>query len=96
METMGQLAAVLSVLGLLGGALWWLRRRGFAGPVIAGGGPGVRRLETIARLSLGPQQTLHVVRFGEKAWLVASGAGGCTLLESLPWRDGASQREALP
>jgi flagellar biosynthetic protein FliO len=96
MESMGQLAVVLSVLGLLGGTLWWLRRRGFATPVMARGGPGVRRLETVARLPLGPQQTLHLVRFGDKAWLVAAGSGGCTLLESLPWRDSPTQHEALP
>jgi len=30
MDTIGQMGAVAAVLGLLGSALWWLRRRGMA------------------------------------------------------------------
>ena len=79
MEAIEQLTAVLGVLALVAITVWWLRRRGFAAPVL-GRGKTDRRLECLARLSLGPHQILHLVRLGETAWLVASGPSGCTLL----------------
>ena len=84
MEGIEQLAAVAGVLILLATALWWLRRRGFAGTLLAAKGPG-RRLESIERMPLGPQHTLHLVRLGERALLVASSPGGCALLDNVAW-----------
>jgi flagellar biogenesis protein FliO len=92
MEGIAQFAAVAGVLLLLAAALWWLRRRGFAGPVLAGKGTG-RRLESIERMPLGPHHTLHLVRLGERAFLVASSPGGCALLESTAWREIDQARE---
>jgi flagellar biosynthetic protein FliO len=86
---MEQLAAVAVVLLLLGASLWELRRRGFAGVSLARRGSG-RRMECVERLSLGPQQVLHLVRMGEVELLVASSASGCTLLKSF----GPGQSEA--
>ena len=84
----GQIAAVSFVLALLGGTLWWLRRRGFA--VASLGRRGVRRrLECIDRVALGPQQSLHLVRFEGRALLVASSPAGCRLLESADWKEPA-------
>jgi len=86
MEMIGQLTAVSGVLVLLLAVLWWLRRRGYARmtafPVLARG--NCRRLERLERVALSPQHTLHLVRLGDRALLVAASPGGCSLLESLP------------
>jgi flagellar biosynthetic protein FliO len=85
MEQMQQVVAVLAVLGLLGGSLWWLRRKGlaqFGGAALRR--KGARRMETIERLALTPQHSLHLVRVGEKTLLVGVSPAGCALLESLP------------
>lgn len=76
-----QYAGVALVLCLLGTALWWLRRRGYAA---AAGGRRGRRLETLERLPLGPQHTLHLVRIGRTVAVVSCSPGGCALLQTLP------------
>ncbi len=83
-----QYLGAVVVLGLLGATLWWLRRRGYA--TVAPGRRAGRRLESIERLSLGPQHTLHLVRIGGTALLVACSPAGCVLLQSVP----AAQVEA--
>jgi flagellar biosynthetic protein FliO len=83
MELVQELAAVGAVLSLLAATLWWLRRRGFAGILPAKRDAG-RRLECLERLSLGPQHTLHLVRVGDMALLLASTPTGCALIQSLP------------
>ncbi len=85
METIDQLAAVLAVLGGLAAITWWLRRRGFVRPTSLGKSTG-RRLESLERLSLGPQQTLHLVRMGSRALLVAASPSGCAVLENIEMR----------
>jgi flagellar biogenesis protein FliO len=77
-----QYLGVAVVLGLLGAALWWLRRRGYAA-VMPGRRAG-RKMETIERLPLSPQHTLHLVRIGGTALLVACSPAGCVLLQSVP------------
>jgi flagellar biogenesis protein FliO len=81
MDVIGQIAAVVSVLALLAATLWWLRRRGFAGMPLARR-PARRRLECLERLPLSPHHTLHLVRLGEAALLVASSPAGCSLMGS--------------
>jgi flagellar biosynthetic protein FliO len=83
MDFMAQGAAAVFVLALLGLTLWWLRRRGFTA-ALPPRRSGPRRLECLDRLALGPQTTLHLVRFGQTALLVASTPAGCTLVESRP------------
>ena len=51
MDTIGQMGAVAAVLGLLGSALWWLRRRGMATLAI-GRKRSRRKLELVERLPL--------------------------------------------
>jgi len=82
MVEFGQLAAVAGVLTLLGFTLWFLRRRGLAG--LTTRSRPARRLECLERLPLGPHHTLHLVRMGETALLVASSPGGCSLVQSIP------------
>jgi flagellar biogenesis protein FliO len=94
MDVIGQIAAVAGVLLLLAVTLWWLRRRGIAA-VVVGRGPAGRKLECLERLHLGPQHTLHLVRLGETALLVASSPGGCTLVQSFPCGEIERRREAL-
>jgi flagellar biogenesis protein FliO len=83
MEPIGQMTAVAGVLALLGAALWWLRRSGFAN-VRAIRQPRGRRLERLERLALSPQHTLHLVRLGNTTLLVAASPTGCSLIRSLP------------
>jgi flagellar biogenesis protein FliO len=81
METIQQVLAVTMVLGLLGGTLWWLRRRGLA--TIAGlparrKAGGLQRLE---RLPLTATHTLHLVKVGEREVLIACSPAGCQVIE---------------
>jgi flagellar biosynthetic protein FliO len=82
MEFGQQYVSVAVVLGLLGLALWWLRRRGYA--AVLPGGRNNRKMEVIERLPLGPQHTLHLVRLGGTALLVGCSTAGCVLLQSVP------------
>jgi len=93
MDVMGQMAAVAAVLGLLGGALWWLRRRGLATLAI-GRRRSRRKLELVERLPLSPQHSLHLVRLGETMLLVAASPGGCRLIERCPGAAGPGREEA--
>jgi flagellar biogenesis protein FliO len=88
METLQQFLAVIAVLGLLGATLWWLRRRGFAAVT---GLPAMRRksggaLEAVERLPLSATHTLHLVRAGDRAILLACSPAGCQVVESAPWQ----------
>jgi flagellar biosynthetic protein FliO len=94
MEMVGQFAAVAAVLALAAATSWWLRRRGLAGPLLLRKGVG-RRLESVGRLPLGPQQTLHLVRLGERALLLASTPAGCVLLQTVEWREIQGSAELL-
>ena len=85
MELVNQLAAVFAVLGALGGMVWWLRRRGPLERPAFRKSAG-RRLESLERLPLGPQQTLHLVRVGSRALLVAATPSGCALLDNVEVR----------
>jgi flagellar biosynthetic protein FliO len=93
MEVFQQVAAVAAVLVLLGATLWWLRRRGFA-TLAMGRKPVGRRLECLERLPLGPQQTLHLVRVGQTALLLASSPTGCALVRSFSCAGIAGEIEA--
>jgi len=83
MEMMEQMMAAGAVLALLAATLWWVRKRGLAS-VVFGGSRARRRLESLERLPLGPQHVLHLVRFEDRALLLAASPGGCVLLEQRP------------
>jgi flagellar biosynthetic protein FliO len=94
MDVIEPMAAVGLVLGLLAATLWWLRRRGIAGVLTVRKTAG-RRMECLERLPLGPQHTLHLVRLGDRALLVASSPAGCVLVERLPSREMEIGREGV-
>ena len=93
---MEQLAGVAAVFILLGVAVWWLRRSGFA----AGARPTAARVrltpERIGRLALGPQHRLELVRLADRVMVLAVHSSGCSLLETLPWREVAPEAGAPP
>lgn len=88
MEALQQFLSVVVVLALLGGTLWWLRRRGIAQ---ISGLPGLPRrrsaglLQRVDRLSLSPTHSLHLVRMADRAILIAASPAGCQVVESSPW-----------
>ena len=84
METVRQALATVAVFLALGAVLWLLRRTGRAGGLGFRRRPASRR-EAIERVPLSPHHALHLVRFGDRALLIAAHAGGCTLLESSAW-----------
>jgi flagellar biosynthetic protein FliO len=93
MDEIRQVLAVLTVLGMLGGALWWLRRRGYA--QFAGkprSGAKGRNMRVIERLPLTPQHSLHLVRVADRTIIVAASPGGCSILDSvaIPGDEGIS------
>jgi len=86
MEAIQQTLVVVFVLGLLGATLYWLRSKGLArfnGKGI--GRSGGRRMQTIERLVLTPQHSLHLVNVGGRILLVAVSPGGCSLLDGSSW-----------
>ena len=80
MEYVRQMAAIGAVFVLLGGLLWWMRRRGFVTP---GRARAARRLEIVERLALAQQHSLHLVRLDGNTLLVACSPSGCTLLQAI-------------
>ena len=93
MDFVQQMAATGAVLALLGSTLWWFRRKGFAS-ILPARRAAAHRLERLERLVLGPQQTLHLVRLGDTALLLASTPAGCTLVQAIPQFDPGVVREA--
>ncbi len=90
METIQQTGAVALVLALLLLTLWWLRKRGLAGaatnlPFVRKA--NLRRLESLERLPLGPQHTLHLIRLGGAALLISASPAGCALVHRVDWRE---------
>ena len=88
MDVFRQVSAVLLVFGLLGLALWALRRGGSAsfrgtpfGSVLTRRRSGQSKsLETLERISLTPQHALHLVRVNGRDLVIATHPQGCELL----------------
>jgi len=70
--------ALLVVLGLLGAAVWVLRRAGLA-PRGADG-----RLRVVSQLALGPRERVVIVEAGERWLVLGVGGGSITRLGTLP------------
>ena len=88
MEIVRQLLAVVLVLASLVVTLWWLRRRN---PVHLGFRIKKNRrrriLESVERLPLSSQHTLHLVRVADRVLVLAVHSSGCSLLESRSWKE---------
>jgi flagellar biogenesis protein FliO len=103
MQLTEQIGMVLLVFGLLGGLLWFAKRRGLASFPMAsfpkgfGRGGNTRRLEILERVSLTPQHALHLVRVSDRTVLIATAPSSCTLLEAGVSLDSSSspQRDLL-
>jgi len=72
------LLSVVAVLALLGAALWVLRRG--VGARLPGAFSKSRSIETVQRIALTPQHSLHLVRIHGRELLVATHPQGCALL----------------
>ena len=84
MDFLSSLAAVLLVLGLLGGALLLLRSRGAASfhlPRLAAAGP--RSMQVVERVTLGPQHALHLVRISGRSFVIVTSPTACQLLAQM-------------
>lgn len=83
MQLSEQIGMVLLVFALLGGLLWFAKRRGVAsfsvGPRRGANG---RRLEVLERLPLSAQHALYLVRIAERTVLIATAPSSCTLLDA--------------
>jgi flagellar biogenesis protein FliO len=82
MEAIQQTLVVVFVLGLLGATLYWLRGQGiarFGGKSAVRG--SARRMQSIERMALSPQHSLHLVNVGGRVLLIAVSPGGCSLLD---------------
>lgn len=95
MEYLQQMLAVLAVFGVLGGALWWLRARGFARFSLCGSKKTTGVLSQVERLPLSATHSLHLVRMADRAILIASWPGGCQAIESSSWNQ-VAQTNAVP
>lgn len=96
MESIQQALTVFSVLALLACTLYWLRSRGLAQFSVKGLRGGTqRRMQSIERLPLGPQHSLHLVRIAGRVVLVAVSPGGCSILDGSSWQqdDAGGQEE---
>lgn len=78
MESVRQIVSVLAVFALLGVLLWAARRGGFTR--LSGIRRQARSLESIERLPLTPQHSLHLVRIQGREMVVATHPHGCALL----------------
>lgn len=93
MQQFGQLFAVAGVLMLLGGSLFLLRRKGVArfGFRVGVGADG-RQLQSIERLPLTSQHSLHLIRVYGRIVLIAVSPGGCSVLDGSAWTTAAEER----
>ena len=88
---MQQALSVVLVLGILGGALWWLRRKGMAQFAFKTPGSGKRKsIQVIERMALTPQHSLHLVRVADRTMLIAASPSGCSILEG--FREPSTER----
>lgn len=82
MEAIQQTLVVVFVLGLLGATLFWLRSKGMAQFSVKGVGRTTgRRMQSIERLALTPQHSLHLVNVAGRTLLISVSPSGCSLLD---------------
>jgi flagellar biogenesis protein FliO len=83
MQLTEQIGMVLLVFALLGGLLWFAKRRGLAAfSVGVRRGGNARRLEVLERVPLTPQHALHLVRVADRTVLIVTAPSACTVLDA--------------
>jgi flagellar biogenesis protein FliO len=93
MEGTQQVLAVFLVLSLLGGALYWLRTKGIARFGVAGvRRASTRRMQSLERLPLTPQHSLHLVSVAGRVMLIAISPSGCSVLDGSGWQIDSEDR----
>ncbi|PSJ37086.1 flagellar biosynthetic protein FliO [Allosphingosinicella deserti] len=88
------IAALGTVLGLLGGALWAVRRYNIVLPGQIGD-RGMKRLALVERIGIDAKRSIVLVRRDDREHLVMIGPGGEIVLESGIVREDADTAEAL-
>lgn len=90
-----QLLAIVAVLAMLWGGLWLLKRKGFVQSNLRRTKASPKcRMETLDRLVLTPQHSLHWIRVGNRTLLVGLSPSGCQFLEgALPAPDATMEGE---
>jgi LPXTG-motif cell wall-anchored protein len=93
MEQFGQLFAVSGILILLGALLYFLRRKCLARFAFkTGGNAGGRQLQSIERLPLTSQHSLHLVRVYGRTVLIAVSPGGCSVVDGTSWTNATGEK----
>ena len=86
MEEIQQAVVVIAVLMAMGIALYVLRSKGMVKFALKRiGNSNARRLQSIERLPLTAQHSLHLVRVAGRVILIAVSPGGCSVLEGGGW-----------
>lgn len=88
MEPLQAVTAVFVVLAL-GATLYWLRTRGVVSLKVAAGGQ--RQLQSIERLPLTPQHSLHLIRVAGRTVLIGVSPGGCSVLDRGDFEEGGNK-----
>jgi flagellar biogenesis protein FliO len=87
MDAVRQILAVVLVFALLGVLLWAVRRTGGTLSLrhalrFTRSAGRVRALQSVERLALTPQHSLHVVRWNGREMMVATHPQGCSVLNA--------------
>lgn len=89
MEVARQVLSVLLVFGLLGLAVWKLRRGANFGSLLPRARAVNRGLESVERLALTPQHCLHLVKIHGREIVVTTHPQGCSVLVQIADKAGA-------
>jgi flagellar biogenesis protein FliO len=81
MDALQQMSAVVCVFGLLGAVLLWMRKKHLIRFDGSGRKDAQPALSVLQRVRLTPQHSLVIVRAGEKEFVLALHASGCTLVD---------------
>lgn len=88
MDLWTRLAVACGATALLAVALWALRRRHYITFRLAGASAGRgRTLTREDRLLLTPHHSVHLIRVGSRALIVAVFNGGCAVLDACSWEE---------
>ena len=82
MVELGQVAAVLFVMALLGTALWLLRAKGLSAVNFFPQRKRSGALEVVDRLPLSPHHCLYLVRFRDRELLISASGNVCSVVEA--------------